>query len=77
MVSIAFVESPNVEVFHAVLPIHVVQCATLAERDAQDAFSEHRQMGTPLEQAFTVSQGNTAKVAKVSQGQPLDSSSGH
>ncbi len=57
MVAFAFVEGPDIEVFHAVLPIHVVQCASLAERDTQDAFPEQRQMRTPLEQAFTVSQG--------------------
>ena len=77
VVAFAFVEGPNVEVVHAVLPIHVVQRATLAERDAQDAFTEWRQMGTPLKQPLTVSLGEAAKMAKVSEGQPLGSSSKH
>ena len=77
VVAFAFIKGPDIEVFHAVLPIHVVQRATLAEGNAQDAFSEQRQMGTPVKQDLTVSQGKPAEMAKVSKGQFLSSASRH
>ena len=77
MIALSFVEGPNVEIVHAIPPIYIVQRAALAERHAQDTFTEKRQIGTSLEQPLTVSLGKAAKMAKVSEGQLLGSSSRH